>query len=394
MEANTLDVQDFCDRKRHIQKLKSEIRSPLVHPVPSILTEENDGRWSVGLRRLLRPEQQDRFIELKELCRRHGLYNSKEDDDMQEAILLNFLRARKFDVTSTFDQFNLAVTELKKLRIHEFYENMDLNSYEETRNMYPQWTGRRDYDGLPVYVLPLSHLTKDRIENYFSTLESCSITKKYSQPGVSAARLHFHAFYQNLINFVTPLCSELPRRSMEIPVTASTYIIDISGVSLKQFWGIRRYLQILSMLSTTYYPETLGRVFIIGMPSFFKSVWSAVSKWFDPVTRSKFHILSVSEDTSTLISFMDPSSLPIAYGGTLNWRYHDKPILDLQARNLINTLYPQNVEGNETPIEGPVVFQGGFLKCLGTKDGTLRRNISRPMRVRPNEEEKDCTACS
>lgn len=37
-----------------------------------------------------------------------------------------------------------------------------------TETVYPQWTGRRDKAGLPVYVFKISGLTKEVINKYNS----------------------------------------------------------------------------------------------------------------------------------------------------------------------------------------------------------------------------------
>lgn len=74
--------------------------------------------------------------------------------------------------------------------------------------------------------------------------------------------LPLFALYHNLLNFVLPLCSSLERPHPEIPVTNSTNIVDISGVSLRQFWNLKAHMQDASVLATAHYPETLDRIFV------------------------------------------------------------------------------------------------------------------------------------
>lgn len=83
--------------------------------------------------------------------------------------------------------------------------------------------------------------------------------KKLSTP---PKLLPLFALYHNLLNFVLPLCSTLERPSPEIPVTNSTNIVDISGVSLRQFWNLKAHMQDASVLATAHYPETLDRIFV------------------------------------------------------------------------------------------------------------------------------------
>lgn len=111
-------------------------------------------------------------------------------------------------------------------------------------------------------MFAVKNFTKHNLDEYLKKISSCPTAEKDSESDVPSHILHFHALYDNLIRFVTPLVSELPRPNPNIPVSASTHIIDISGVSLKQFFSIRNYLQESSELATKHYPETLGRVFV------------------------------------------------------------------------------------------------------------------------------------
>jgi hypothetical protein len=76
------------------------------------------------------------------------------------------------------------------------------------------------------------------------------------------------------MGFVCRWSTNLPDRPHpETPITQSCNIIDISGVGLKKFWDLRNHLQDASVLATAYFPETLDRIFIIGAPSFFPTIW-------------------------------------------------------------------------------------------------------------------------
>src|SRR5712671_4854205 len=87
--------------------------------------------------------------------------------------------------------------------------------------------------------------------------------------------------------FILPFCSALPHPSPPpssstessstlplTPITSTTSIIDLGGVSLGLMWSLRRHLQQASELATAHYPETLHRIAIINAPAFFPTVWS------------------------------------------------------------------------------------------------------------------------
>ncbi|KAJ6150566.1 hypothetical protein N7471_001765, partial [Penicillium samsonianum] len=240
---------------------------------------------------------------------------------------------------------------------------------------YPQWTGRRDKNGCAIYIFPMRHLTIKRLDAYLKNISSCPTSREHmvDKPDITPRDLHFHALYENLQHFVFPFVSQLARPDMSIPISESTHIVDVSRVSIRQFWSIRKYLQEASATATAHYPETLGRVFIVGAPAFFKSIWDMISQWFDPVTRSKIFLLSSSDDESTLRSFIDPPNLPKAYGGELDWQWQDLPNLDGPAKELMDKLHQDTAEGQVFP-KGSIIFERGCIRLLGTIDGMPRRD--------------------
>jgi hypothetical protein len=74
---------------------------------------------------------------------------------------------------------------------------------------------------------------------------------------------------------------------------------------------------------------------IIGAPAFFPTVWGWIKRWFDPITTSKIFILSSHDLTATLEAFIDPANIPKKYGGQLDFKFGDEPILDPAMENLI-----------------------------------------------------------
>ncbi|BCS30004.1 SEC14 family lipid-binding protein [Aspergillus puulaauensis] len=319
------------------------------------------------------PAFKEQLNPFKDLLKQRGYALDNAAENTDDTTLLRFLTAQKFNLTLALQQFDHVQTWRKEHDIPSFYRNVDVGYYEASRKMYPQWTGRRDKDGDAIYVFPVRHLTKKKLDAYLKTISSCPSSNTHRASTLSPEDLHFHALYENLLHFVFPLATELPRPDMSRAVSASTHIVDVSGVSLRQFWSIRKYLQQASATATTHYPETMGKVFVVGAPAFFKSIWDVISQWFDPVTRSKIFLLSGSEARDVLRRHIDPASLPIEYGGDLEWAWQDLPNLDCHARRLVDNLYEKTDQG-EIFAQGPVVFKDGCIKLLGTVNGKPRRN--------------------
>ncbi len=51
------------------------------------------------------------------------------------------------------------------------------------------------------------------------------------------------------------------------------------------------YVKQVSAMSQNYYPERLGRLYLINAPWGFSGVWNVVKGWLDPVTVQKIHVL-------------------------------------------------------------------------------------------------------
>lgn len=153
----------------------------------------------------------------------------------------------------------------------------------------------------------------------------------------------------------------------------STNIVDVSGVGLKQFWNLKNHMQAASEVATAHYPETLDRIFVIGAPFFFSTVWGWIKRWFDPITVSKIFILSAHEVKPVLESFIEPRNIPKKYGGELDFSFGQLAGPDPAWDGVVQwengyTSFPtgpllwEDVEGDER------------VACiaLGSKEGKLR----------------------
>lgn len=174
-----------------------------------------------------------------------------------------------------------------------------------------------------------------------------------------------------------PLCSAiLSRPYPETPISQTTCIVDISGLGLRQFWKLKAHLQDASTLATAHYPETLGRTFIIGAPSFFPTLWGWVKRWFDPGTVAKIFVLPQSEVSATLSKHIEHCDIPKRYGGSLDWDFGQLPNLDPRILEVITL-----EEGATTIPKGPLRWrenvEGGRVDAhaLGTESGNQRDRI-------------------
>ena len=201
------------------------------------------------------------------------------------------------------------------------------------------------------------------MSEYQSSLSS-KASKSAAKGSVSPNLRRLFALYENLIQFVMPLCSALPSRPFaDTPVSQSNNIVDISKTGPRQFWNLKNHMQEASQLATAHYPETLDRIFIIGAPSFFPTVWSWIKRWFDPVTVSKIFIVAQNDVYKTLSEYIEPENIPKKYGGTLDWDWGQLPSLDPEVSSVLSWKNP--VKGDR----GSNVFPLGPVRWKTSSDG-------------------------
>lgn len=166
----------------------------------------------------------------------------------------------------------------------------------------------------------------------------------------------------------------------ETPISQSNNIVDISNVGLKQFWNLKSHMQDASVLATAHYPETLDRIFIVGAPGFFPTVWGWVKRWFDPITVSKIFILSPANVYATLSEYIDHDNIPKKYGGGLEFEWTQMPNLEPEIEAAIKWENPGLENGRKTLPTGPVKWEKGpngemQAWAVGNQNGKPRRNL-------------------
>ncbi len=213
---------------------------------------------------------------------------------------------------------------------------------------------RDGQEGKPLYVYHIAS-----VRPLYDELHAVAPPRRYERMYVSST-LHTYPFwtsfhrvslYESMVNLVMPLCTHVHPTGETI--FSSTTIIDLSSLTLGSLISLRSHLQEASKLATANYPETLHRIAVVNAPSFFPIIWGWIKGWFDEVTRDKIYILA--KDMDKLKEVVHEEDLPKAYGGALEWSFHDEPLLD----NSIRAVMP------EIP-KGPAVYVDGTVKA--TKD--------------------------
>lgn len=123
---------------------------------------------------------------------------------------------------------------------------------------------------------------------------------------------------QNLVNesekLADPRLLACSRKAGKLLETCCT-IIDLAGVGITSIPSAYGYLRQASEISQNYYPERLGKLYIINAPWGFSGVFSVVKAFLDPVTVDKIHVLGWSYQDE-LLAQVPRENLPVEFGGT------------------------------------------------------------------------------
>ena len=117
--------------------------------------------------------------------------------------------------------------------------------------------------------------------------------------------------YEKLADPRLPACS---RKAGSLLETCCT-IMDMKGVGLTKAPSVYSYVQSASAISQNYYPERLGKLYIINAPWGFSTVFNVVKGFLDPVTVKKIHVLG-SGYQAELQKQVPKENLPQVFGGT------------------------------------------------------------------------------
>jgi len=210
--------------------------------------------------------------------------------------MCRFLRARKWDVPAALAMFEAAEAWRKDFGVDELYKNFEYPEKEEVDRYYPQFYHKTDKDGRPIYIEQLGKLD-------IKALYNVTTPERQLQKLV----VEYEKFQRERL----PVCTHERGELVETSCT----IMDLKNVGVGQFWKVSTYVQQASNIGQQYYPETMGKFYIINAPYIFTTVWSVVKGWLDPVTVEKIKILGSGYEKE-LTGQIPAENLPKSLGGT------------------------------------------------------------------------------
>ncbi|KAJ3333471.1 cytosolic factor, phosphatidylinositol/phosphatidylcholine transfer protein [Blyttiomyces sp. JEL0837] len=241
----------------------------------------------------LTQEQEEILADFKRELASENLYDPSKHDDH---LLLRFLRARKFQIPLAKKMWTECEQWREDYQTDTIITTLDFPEYPIVKKFYPRFYHKTDKIGRPVYVEMLGVLD---IKQLFAVT-------------TDERMLRNHVYeYEKLVHYRLPACGIKAGRHLE----QSLVIMDLKGVSLSQFASVYGLVKQVSTIAQNYYPEMLGKMYIINAPMLFTGVWSLVKPLLDEVTVNKINILG-SNYKEKLLESIDAENLPSIYGGT------------------------------------------------------------------------------
>ncbi|CAG8972849.1 hypothetical protein HYALB_00001268 [Hymenoscyphus albidus] len=212
--------------------------------------------------------------------------------------LLRFLRARKFDVDLSEKMFLDCETWRKEFGggLDDLVRTFDYKEKPQVFEYYPQYYHKTDKDGRPVYIEQMGKI---------------DLAAMYKITTSDRMLQNLAVEYEKIADPRLPACS---RKSGHLVETCCT-IMDLKGVGISKVSSVYSYVKLASNMSQNYYPERLGKLYMINAPWGFSGVFGMIKGWLDPITVEKIHILGTGYQKE-LLAQIPAENLPKAFGGS------------------------------------------------------------------------------
>lgn len=242
----------------------------------------------------------------------------KHDDP--DALLLRFLRARKWDVEKAL----VMLISTMNWRAMEMHVDDDIMKHGEAAAVEAETSGDEFSKKLGHGFLAQMRMGKSFLHG--SDKEGrpiCFVRVRLHRQGEHAEE----ALERNTVYII-----ETARMLLRPPIDTATIIFDMTGFSLANM----DYTPVKFMIKCfeANYPESLGAVLVYKAPWVFQGIWKIIRGWLDPVVASKVHFLNSANE---MASYVDLERLPKEVDGKEDWEYRYIEPLDGENRLMADT---------------------------------------------------------
>ncbi|XP_073231328.1 uncharacterized protein [Porites lutea] len=209
-----------------------------------------------------------------------------------EGTLLRFLRARSFDPKAAHRQY----TATREWRLNNDIDNILISERpldKEVKKVISCAFHKHDKFGHPCYI---EHTGRT------------DITALLKLPPEQYIGWHIWNIEKQIQRM-----DELSKKFGK-PIETMVHIHDMAGATMFLRKALTPFKR-LAKLDQDYYPERMGKIFIINTPWVFPVMWKIAKIFLDPKTRAKCVVLKSSE-LHKLCEYFNPEDLPEEFGGS------------------------------------------------------------------------------
>lgn len=228
--------------------------------------------------------------------------------DHPDALLLRFLRARKWDVNKAL----VMLITTMNWKVKDYHLDDDIM--------------KRGDSGLMEDTKSDDANAKKTADDFMALLkrgESIVHGKDKVGRPICYIRVRLHhigEFSQKALERYTVYVMETSRFVLEKPVETAALVFDMTDFGLSNM----DYTQVKFMIKCfeANYPESLGVILIHKAPWIFSSIWALIKGWLDPVVAGK---VNFTKNTKELENFIPRQQLMAEFGGEDKYEYEYVP---------------------------------------------------------------------
>lgn len=247
--------------------------------------------------------------------------------DHPDALLLRFLRARKWDVKAAFIMAVAALHwRLAEYKVDsDIMKNGEMAALQMSRSSDP--TVKKDGEDF----LKQLEMAKNML---------LGVDKEGRPVSIVRVKLHKAADQSAaVLERFTVYAIETSRIGLRAPVDTATIVFDMTDFGLANM----DYAPVKFMIKCfeANYPESLGAIFIHKAPWIFSSIWNVIKGWLDPVVASK---VNFTKDTAELSQFISMDNLHHSLGGNLKYEWKYTPPVEGENDKMLDTAAKDRLE--------------------------------------------------
>ncbi|ORY12013.1 hypothetical protein BCR34DRAFT_483331 [Clohesyomyces aquaticus] len=224
--------------------------------------------------------------------------------DHPDALLLRFLRARKWDVEKAL----VMLISTMHWRAEDMHVDDDIMRHGEAAMLADTQSADPKVRKEAEDFLSQMRMGKSYLHG---------VDKEGRPMCVVRTRLHRQGEQsEKSLERFTVYTIETARMILRPPVDTATIVFDMTNFSMANM----DYTPVKFMIKCfeANYPESLGAVLVYKAPWVFNAIWTIIRGWLDPVVAGKVHFVKGPDDLET---FVPRSQIPAELGGDEKWEY-------------------------------------------------------------------------